>query len=182
MPSLIIAFLGNPGEQYAATRHNAGRLVGDAYADRYGLAWKVRGRAEVALHREAVLLRPLTYMNDSGSAIRPVADFYRLGADRLIVVHDETEIPFGRLHLRSGGGNAGHNGLRSVSTHFKSSGFHRLRVGIGRPVRGPLDSHVLGRFSPDETAMLGAVTDAAVVLLEPLAAGTAPEEKRVQAF
>ena len=156
---LLVVGLGNPGREYAGNRHNVGHMVADELARRYGGSWrgKFSGHlADVRIDEHRVgLLKPGTYMNESGRSVRAAADFYKLEPDAILVVHDESDLELGRLQARLGGGLAGHNGLRSVAQHLGTQGFMRLRVGIGRPERGdrrPLADWVLADFEPHEDA------------------------------
>jgi peptidyl-tRNA hydrolase, PTH1 family len=153
---LVVAGLGNPGERYATTRHNSGALVLDELAVRSGVRLK-RHRsgclaAETRLGSTPVVLaRPTSFMNESGGQVRALARFYRVSAEQVVVVHDELDLPFGVVRVKSGGGTAGHNGLRSVASHLSSKDFVRVRIGIGRPAgrQDPVD-FVLARFSSSE--------------------------------
>jgi peptidyl-tRNA hydrolase, PTH1 family len=156
---LLVVGLGNPGREYAGHRHNVGWMVVDELARRHGLSWKGKflGRvAELRLDGHRVgLLKPETFMNESGRSVGAAARFYKLEPDAILVVHDEIDLEPGRLQARSGGGLAGHNGLRSIAAHLGSPDFLRLRVGVGRPGRGdprrPAD-YVLSDFVPDDDA------------------------------
>ena len=166
---LLVVGLGNPGREYERNRHNVGWLVVDELARRHGASWreKFSGRlAELRIddHRVA-LLKPETYMNDSGSAVGAARRFYKLEPDAVLVVHDEVDLENGRLQARLGGGLAGHNGLRSVAAHLKTPEFMRLRVGVGRPGRGdrrPVADYVLSDFEPadDAEALVSRAADA----------------------
>ena len=156
---LLVVGLGNPGREYANTRHNVGRMVVEELARRHGASWKGKfsGQlAEIRLdgHRVA-LLKPETFMNESGRSVGAAAHFFKLEPDAILVVHDEIDLEPGRLQARRGGGLAGHNGLRSIAAHLKTPEFLRLRVGVGRPGRGdprkPAD-YVLSNFTADEDA------------------------------
>jgi peptidyl-tRNA hydrolase, PTH1 family len=143
--------LGNPGERYARTRHNAGAMVIDELLRRTDARLKSHKSgcliAEVALGGErALLARPTSYMNESGRQVRELARWYKLDASGIIVVHDEIDLPFGEIRIKSGGGTAGHNGLSSIVNHLSTKDFTRVRVGVGRP-RGEGVEHVLGEFS-----------------------------------
>ena len=147
----IVAGLGNPGERYARTRHNAGVMVLEELLERTAGRLKSHKSgcliAEVELAGERVVLaRPTSYMNDSGRPLRQLAQWYKVGPSDLIVVHDEIDIPFGEVRIKDGGGTAGHNGLSSIVNHLSSKDFVRVRVGVGRP-RGEGVEHVLGEFS-----------------------------------
>jgi peptidyl-tRNA hydrolase, PTH1 family len=156
---LLVVGLGNPGREYSSHRHNVGWMVVDELARRHGVSWKGKfsGRlAELRLDGHRVgLLKPETFMNESGRSVGAAARFYKLEPDAILVVHDEIDLEPGRLQARSGGGLAGHNGLRSIAAHLGSPDFLRLRVGVGRPGRGdprrPAD-YVLSDFVPDDDA------------------------------
>ncbi|MFN8167571.1 MAG: aminoacyl-tRNA hydrolase [Candidatus Nanopelagicales bacterium] len=137
-PWLVVG-LGNPGPEYAATRHNIGYLVVEELAERLRgrFATHKRSRALVAEERlhghRAILAKPLTYMNESGGPVKGLLDFYKVPAEHLVVVHDELDLPFSSLRLKLGGGDNGHNGLRSIRRSTGTGDFYRVRVGIGRP-------------------------------------------------
>ena len=137
-PWLVVG-LGNPGPDYAGTRHNVGFLVVDELATRARgrFARHKRAHAQVAEERlqghRAVLAKPSTYMNESGGPVKGLLDFYKVPMERLLVIHDELDIPFSTLRLKLGGGDNGHNGLRSIRRSTGSGEFYRVRVGIGRP-------------------------------------------------
>ena len=149
--------LGNPGREYASHRHNVGWMVVEELARRHGATWKGKFNGQLAElrldgHRVA-LLKPETFMNDSGRSVGAAARFFKLEPDAILVVHDEIDLERGRLQARLGGGLAGHNGLRSVAAHLKTPDFLRLRVGVGRPGRGdprkPAD-YVLSNFDAED--------------------------------
>src|SRR5215212_4361772 len=154
---LLVVGLGNPGREYAKTRHNAGWLVLDELANRHGGSWRSKfsgSLAEVRLdgHRVA-LLKPETYMNESGRSVAAAATFFKVEPDAILVVHDEGDFDLGRLQARKGGGLAGHNGLRSIAQALGTQDFLRLRIGVGRPGRGdrrPVADYVLSPFDPEE--------------------------------
>jgi PTH1 family peptidyl-tRNA hydrolase len=156
---LLVVGLGNPGREYARNRHNVGHLVVDELARRHDGSWKSKfdGRiSEIRLDGHKVaLLKPETYMNDSGVAVGGATRFYKLEPSEVLVVHDEGDFDLGRLELKVGGGLSGHNGLRSIAQHLKTPDFLRLRVGVGRPGRGdprPLADYVLSNFEPHDNA------------------------------
>jgi PTH1 family peptidyl-tRNA hydrolase len=167
---LLVVGLGNPGREYARNRHNVGWLVADELARRLGSSWRSKfsgSLAEVRLgdHRIAVL-KPETFMNDSGRSVQAAMRFFKLTPDAVLVIHDEADLDVGRLQVRRGGGLAGHNGLRSVAAHLGTPEFLRLRVGVGRPERGdrrPLADFVLSDFDPqtDVDGVVGRAADAA---------------------
>jgi PTH1 family peptidyl-tRNA hydrolase len=157
----LVVGLGNPGSKYAGTRHNVGFEVATALAARWDLpkaktrfnAMLSQGRAGPGGPRVAVLL-PQTYMNDAGRSVGPARGSLKLPLDRLLVIHDEIDLPFGRIETRVGGGLAGHNGLRSLKQELGSADFARVRVGVGRPDSTDpeiVSAHVLGRFSEPAT-------------------------------
>lgn len=156
---LLVVGLGNPGLQYARTRHNLGFMVADVLAARIGSTFKVHKRsgAEVVTgrlgHRPVVLAKPRCYMNESGRQIGPLAKFYSIAPSEVVVIHDELDIDFGKVRLKVGGGEGGHNGLRSVAQALGSREFQRVRIGIGRPPgRQDPAAFVLENFSSTESA------------------------------
>ena len=152
----LVVGLGNPGLEYAKNRHNVGFMVVERLggADPWREKWKSRF-ARVRVGGEGVvLLEPLTFMNRSGEAVQPAMRFFDVPLERVLVVHDELDLPFGTLRLKKGGGVAGHNGLKSVVQHCGGPDFARLRIGIGRPARGAVEKHVLSDFSSEEGAAL----------------------------
>jgi len=170
---LLVAGLGNPGREYEHTRHNVGFMVADELARRHGGSFrsKFSGRlAEVRLDRlRLALLKPETYMNESGRSVGAAARFFGVEPDGLLVVHDDVDLEPGRLQARLGGGLAGHNGLRSITQHVGSQEFLRLRIGVGRPERGdrrPVADFVLCEFESDVDvgAMLARAADAVETL------------------
>lgn len=166
----LVVGLGNPGDRYAKTRHNAGAMVVELLADRLGSTLKSHRSgcliAEGNISGERIVVaRPATYMNESGRPVRQLAGFYKIPVERTIVVHDELDIPFGEIRIKPGGGTAGHNGLKSVANHLSSKEFLRVRVGIGRP-RGEAVEHVLDRFSGAERSELPAILERAADAVE----------------
>ena len=153
MPAIrLIVGLGNPGHEYRETRHNIGFMILDRLASAASVAFHVERnwKAEVARTGERLLCKPLTFMNQSGEAVRAVSDFYKVGPDETLIVLDDIALPAGKLRLRCRGSSGGHNGLQSVLDHLGSNEVPRLRVGIGQPEPGGAIGHVLGRFRPDE--------------------------------
>ena len=156
---LLVVGLGNPGREYARNRHNVGWMVVEELVRRHDASWRAKfnGRlAELRLdgHRVA-LLKPETYMNESGRAVAAAAKFFKIEPDAVLAVHDEGDFDLGRLQARKGGGLGGHNGLRSIAQHLGTQEFLRLRIGVGRPERGDqrsLADYVLSDFTPDDDA------------------------------
>jgi PTH1 family peptidyl-tRNA hydrolase len=160
----LIVGLGNPGADYARTRHNAGFLVVEELAKRWSAAWQFEKKftANVARGergvRKVLLVEPQTFMNASGEAVGSLLSFYRLPLDQLLVVVDDADLPLAELRLRPKGSSGGHHGLESIEQHVGSREFARLRVGIGRrDGRREITNHVLGKFGPDETKLVGKV-------------------------
>jgi PTH1 family peptidyl-tRNA hydrolase len=166
-PYLVVG-LGNPGKEYARNRHNVGFMVADLVADRIGAKFSRHKRAvaEVAEGRlgiggpRVVLAKPLTYMNLSGGPVAGLAQFYKVPPSQIVAVHDELDVPFGEVRAKIGGGEGGHNGLRSMSRSLATKEFARVRFGIGRPPgrQDPAD-YVLSDFSAAERKELEFLVD-----------------------
>jgi PTH1 family peptidyl-tRNA hydrolase len=170
----VIAGLGNPGAEYAGNRHNAGYLVADVLAARMDAAFKRdRSGAAVAAGRLAgvpvTIGKPRSYMNRSGAPVAALRNFYKVPAGRVLVVHDELDVPFGAIRLKLGGGDNGHNGLRSVTAALATRDYYRARFGIGRPP-GRMDpaSFVLRDFSVTERKQLSVLVDRCADAVETL--------------
>ena len=167
----IVVGLGNPGAKYAETRHNVGWMVLDRLADRAGISGRGKERDAAITVRgrlgdlDIVLVKPLTFMNDSGIAVRKILARERESLERMLVVVDDFALPFGRLRVRPEGTHGGHNGLRSIMAELESQRFARLRVGIGEPRQDAID-HVLSRFSGEERRLLPDLLDAAADAVE----------------
>ncbi len=162
----LVVGLGNPGRRYQGTRHNAGFMVVDRLQERLpGGTGRSRFQSEIReTHfdgQRVVLARPQTFMNESGVAVAELTRWYKVPRDRLLVVYDDLDLPFGTIRLRADGSDGGHNGVASVIHHLRSSSFPRLRVGISRPMAGPTVPYVLAPFSADEKRHLGDVLDLA---------------------
>ena len=187
---LLVVGLGNPGETYARTRHNLGFLVADLLAARLGSKFKAHKRsgAEVITGRLAgrsvVLAKPRCYMNESGRQVGPLAKFYSVPPADIIVVHDELDLEFGRIRLKLGGGEGGHNGVRSVAAGLGTTDFQRVRIGIGRPPgRKDPAAFVLENFTaaerPEIPTICEQAADATELLIE---LGLEPAQNRVHAW
>lgn len=174
LSGLIVA-LGNPGKQYEHTRHNFGWMVLDEILELLGRRGEVVNVAKgpkvpMRLWRAGIgggdwlLCKPETYMNLSGEAVGALVHFYRLPVETVFVLHDEVDLPLGRLKLKRGGGTAGHNGLKSIAAHLGSQDFVRLRLGVGKPVHGDVADYVLARFRPEEAEVRRKVTEFAAVM------------------
>jgi peptidyl-tRNA hydrolase, PTH1 family len=194
MDTWLVVGLGNPGPRYAGHRHNAGAMVVDELVARHGSGSRLKThktRAAVCEVRlgvlpggapgpRAVLAVPSTYMNESGGSVSALLKFYSVDLDHLLVIHDELDIPAGDIRLKRGGGEGGHNGLRSVSSSLGSRDYHRVRVGIGRPP-GRMDpaDFVLRDFSAAERRELPfLISDAADAAEQVLAEGLVPAQQR----
>ena len=187
---LLVVGLGNPGPNYAATRHNLGFMVADRLAERLGSTFKVHKRsgAEIVTGRlgghSVVVAKPRCYMNESGRQVGPLAKFYSLPPADVVVVHDDLDLDFGRVRLKLGGGEGGHNGLRSVAAALASKDFQRVRIGIGRPPgRKDPAAFVLEKFSAAEQADVPTIceqaADATELLIE---LGLETAQNRVHAW
>ena len=170
----LVAGLGNPGAEYSRTRHNAGFLAVECFGKKFGANWKNERKFQSriarveASGRKVVLCEPQTYMNASGAAIAPLSSFYKVPLERLLVVVDDADLPFGQIRLRAEGSSGGHHGLESIEQQAGSRKFARLRVGIGRTESGvrEITGHVLGKFSADEAALLQKVLERTAAQIE----------------
>ena len=173
---LLFVGLGNPGAKYAHNRHNVGFMVVDEIARRHGFQpWRRRFQGETAegtLARErVVLLKPMTFMNDSGQAVQEASSFFKLAPAEITVFHDEIELPPAKVRVKVGGGIAGHNGLRSISAHVGND-YRRVRLGVGHPgIKELVHGHVLNDFAKDERPWVDALRDAIADNAGLLAAG-----------
>ena len=168
----LIVFPGNPGLQYSRTRHNISWLLLDTINPVSDWQKKFKGLYCRSIELDnSILLKPETFMNKTGESVRAASDFYKLNPEDILVCHDDIELEFGEISFKKGGGTGGHNGLRSVKQHLGSENFYRLRLGISRPSRGGVDSHVLGRFTGDEEAVLPLYLEKAADLLAKMISG-----------
>lgn len=187
---ILVVGLGNPGPNYAKTRHNVGFMVTEILADRIGEKFKVHKKsgAEVATGRLAgrpvVLAKPRVYMNESGRQVGPLAKFYSMSPANIVVIHDELDIDFGRIRLKLGGGEGGHNGLRSVASALGTKDFQRVRIGVGRPPgRKDPAAFVLESFNAAERPEVPTVCEQAADATELLIAhGLEPAQNTVHAW
>jgi PTH1 family peptidyl-tRNA hydrolase len=167
----LIAGLGNPGRKYRGSRHNIGFMVVDRLAAAHGIeSRQVRQKAIVGhgriCDRAVILAKPQTFMNNSGDAIGPLAKYYKLMPENVLIIYDEIDLPFGTIRLRPKGGAGGHNGMKSIINHLGQD-FPRLRLGVGRPSgRMPVPAHVLQDFHKDELPLLEEVLEEAVRAVE----------------
>lgn len=172
--SKLIVGLGNPGKEYELTRHNIGFLILDKLAGRKSAEWKLSAkyRCQLATFREygseIGLCKPQTFMNRSGESVGPLAGFYKIPLESVLVIADDVELPFGTLRMRGKGSPGGHNGLKSIEQRLGSDQYPRLKVGVGRndhPAKS-LANHVLGKFSPSESELLDHVIERATDQIE----------------
>lgn len=174
--SLIVG-LGNPGKEYAQTRHNAGFWFVEQLADRYGISLKAEpkfhgftGRGQIEGH-DVRLLLPTTFMNRSGQSVVPFAKFYQVTPQAILIAHDELDMDPGIIRLKTGGGHGGHNGLRDIVPHIGPN-FHRLRIGIGHPgSKERVSGHVLGKAPSSEQDLMDAAIDHALSKVKMLVDG-----------
>ncbi len=152
----LIVGLGNPGKKYVANRHNLGFMVADAFAVNRGLAW-TKNRdlmGDLAKEGELVVVKPQTFMNRSGDSARAVANFYKIDPKEILVIADDVDLEFGKIRLAFGGASAGHRGVESAIEGLGTADFNRLRIGVGRPTLGEVESFVLLDFSSEEKKKL----------------------------
>jgi len=162
----MIVGLGNPGKDYIDTRHNAGFMVLDQYVSNLGLCFsdEKRWKSKISKNGDCYLIKPQTYMNDSGIAVGQVATYYKIRPTEILVLYDDMDLPLGRLRIRASGSAGGHNGMRSVINHLGTQDFPRLRIGIGAGVKGTV-KHVLGKFRDEERSELEKSVKNAVLAL-----------------
>ena len=178
--SLIVG-LGNPGKEYAQTRHNAGFWFVEQLADRYGISLKAEpkfhgfsGRGQIEGH-DVRLLLPTTFMNRSGQSVVPFAKFYQVAPEAILIAHDELDMDPGVIRLKTGGGHGGHNGLRDIVPHMGPN-FHRLRIGIGHPgSKERVSGHVLGKAPSSEQDLMDAAIAHALSQVKMLVSGQVPQ-------
>ncbi|WP_227429363.1 aminoacyl-tRNA hydrolase [Psychrobacter sp. I-STPA6b] len=176
-PLKLIVGLGNPGQQYAQTRHNAGFWFVEQLADKFNIDLSLdkkfhglTGRGRIFDH-DVRLLLPVTFMNKSGQSVVPMVNFYDIANTQILIAHDELDIPAGSIKLKTGGGHGGHNGLRDITPHIGND-FHRLRIGIGHPGhKSKVSGHVLSKPSPDDQVAINSALDAAHDALSLLISG-----------
>lgn len=167
----LIVGLGNPGPQYAQTRHNVGFQIVDRFAAAHGFTTRKMQQNSITYpgtlgEERVVLARPMTYVNDSGRAVGPLLHWLKVELSDLLVIYDELDLPVGKIRIRPGGGSAGHNGMKSVIQHLGSDQFARLRIGIGKPVHGAGADFVLTGFARDELPVMNDALDRAVGAVE----------------
>lgn len=159
---VIIACLGNPGRKYAKNRHSVGFMIGESVARQNGIRLggasfqSLSGRGMIS-GKDVLIMMPQSYMNLSGGPVKRALDFYKVPPKRLVVVHDEIELPFGRIAVKFGGGHRGHNGIRSIIGEVGTADFHRVRFGVGRPGNPEIEiaDYVLSDFTGEELGRMG---------------------------
>jgi PTH1 family peptidyl-tRNA hydrolase len=192
----LIAGLGNPGKEYDGTRHNCGFMLVEALLEECARLGQVRGlsgqkdpfrlwRCSLpgAANADWLVAAPLTFMNRSGEAVQRISAYYHIAPEHILVLHDELDLPPGRMKMKTGGGHAGHNGIRSIQQMLGTPDFHRLRLGIGKPAGYDAAAYVLGRFSPEErTLVLQSVSAAVEGVLLFMREGMIPARQFCNAF
>lgn len=156
LPLRLVVGLGNPGREYAGTRHNIGFMILDRLAAAAGVSFRKEGQAALAKTGDLLLCQPLSFMNVSGEVVGPLVRFHKWEPAQVLVVLDDMALPLGKLRLRPGGSAGGHNGLKSIIAHLGTTEVPRLRIGIGEAEHGEAVGHVLGRFAPEEREPLAA--------------------------
>lgn len=177
-PEFIIAGLGNPGSKYECTRHNTGFLFMDILSEKYGIKInKIKYKAVCALAdingHKCLLLKPQTFMNESGQSVREAASFYKIPPEKIVVIFDDISLPCGKLRIRRKGSDGGHNGIKSIIYHLNSDNFPRIKLGIGQKPNPDYDlaAYVLSKFSKDEAELMKKAADDAVGALELIISG-----------
>jgi len=165
----LFVFLGNPGFKYSNTRHNIGWQICDLKYPR--INWSSKFKGLYSKDNNNILLKPQTYMNESGISVQRACSFFKIKEENIIVVHDDLEKDFGEILFEKGGGLRGHNGLKSIKQQLKTDNFYRLRFGIGRPKRQTVSSFVLSPFSSDEQIVLPTLLNEALELLDKFSTG-----------
>lgn len=169
MIKLIVA-LGNPGQKYDSTRHNIAWQMFESLSFYNSLSWQTKFKGDYSTHsiggEKIFFLKPQTYMNQSGESVQPFAHFFKIKFDEILVIHDDIELDFGVVGFKTGGGLAGHNGLRSMANSLGTRDFKRMRLGISRPIHGTVEAYVLSKFSEDEMTVMPIYLDKAAQLLE----------------
>ncbi|MDD4801357.1 MAG: aminoacyl-tRNA hydrolase [Syntrophomonas sp.] len=156
----VIVGLGNPGKDYKNTRHNVGYMVLEELAARFQIEKQESKFDAIIGHirikgEKVLLVKPLTFMNLSGKSVQPLVNWYKLNLDDLIVVYDDMDLPIGTIRIRNGGGNGGHNGMKSIAAHLNTQEFARVRIGIDRPEKQDAVTWVLGRFNEEDQEQIG---------------------------
>ncbi|MFC6207940.1 MULTISPECIES: aminoacyl-tRNA hydrolase [Levilactobacillus] len=173
----MIVGLGNIGPQYDGTRHNTGFMVVDAFAKEHGIDLTTRKMdakygTGIVNGEKVLVVKPTTFMNESGRAVHPLMQYFKIDLDDIMVVHDDMDLPVGRIRLRNHGSAGGHNGIKSIIAHVSDQKFKRLRVGIEHPQQHSVVDYVLGKFTKDQAPLFNQATDQAVAALDDWLSGT----------
>ncbi len=184
---MLLLGLGNPGNEYANTRHNAGFLALDAFANALNESWKTSSQAKAELietnvnGKKLVLVKPQTFMNRSGISARHVVETYKITAEEMIVLYDDVDLPFGTIRIRKGGSAGGHNGVKSLFEQLGTQDFWRIRIGIGeKPASYALEDYVLSQFTKGEREALEKINEEVVRLLQTILESDTLEEKTIK--
>ncbi|XVN42911.1 MAG: aminoacyl-tRNA hydrolase [Candidatus Rickettsia vulgarisii] len=157
---ILIVGLGNIGREYQVTRHNVGFMAVDSLADSHQFPWSLKSKLHTELAQgiisgqKILLTKPQTYMNLSGKAVQAIRSYYNIQLQNVIVIHDDIDLEVGRIKYKLGGGSGGHNGLKSLDQHLGNN-YHRIRIGVGKPLRQDVSDYVLAPFSKDEARVIG---------------------------
>jgi peptidyl-tRNA hydrolase, PTH1 family len=182
----LVSFLGNPGREYDASRHNLPWLLSDRITADLRVAWQTKFKGMYAIAKigdsKIYLHKPLTYMNLSGKSVREIMAYFKIEAENLLVIHDDVEMEPGEIGLKFGGGLGGHKGLRSIVAILGTKDFYRLRVGVGRPKKGDVSSHVLRKLTSKEIDDFSPVLDAAADLVEKLIKTDEPPQELIKRY
>jgi len=168
----LIIGLGNPGASYKTTRHNVGFRIADAFGIKQGFSLKFDSHVQGELAQGTVddkrvfILKPMTFMNESGTSVRRCIDYYKIPVEHLIVITDDAALPLGMMRMRAKGSSGGHNGLYSIESHLNTQDYPRFRIGVGEPPPGEMKDFVLSAFSPDESRVIEETISQAVRALE----------------
>ncbi|NOZ60768.1 MAG: aminoacyl-tRNA hydrolase [Calditrichaeota bacterium] len=166
----LVVFLGNPGAEYAKTRHNVGWMIADEFALLSAVNWQQKFKGLFCQSNvggsKIYFLKPMTFMNLSGESVQAAMQFFKIKPEEVLVVHDEIELDFGVIGFKKGGGLGGHNGLRSIEKQIGTRDFYRFRIGVSRPAHGNVASYVLSRFSSEEQEWLPGLLEKSASLLE----------------
>lgn len=156
---ILVIGLGNIGKEYQVTRHNVGFMAVDNIADNYQFSWSLKSKLHselaqgIIMSQKILLAKPQTYMNLSGKAVQAICSYYNIKSDNVIAIHDDIDLEIGKIKCKLGGGSGGHNGLKSLDQHIGNN-YHRIRIGIGRPLRHDVSDYVLAPFTKDEAEVI----------------------------
>ncbi len=168
IPMKLIVGVGNPGKKYSQNRHNLGFMVADAIVHQKGLEWTKNGdlMCDLAKDKELIVIKPQTFMNRSGESVRAAANFYKVDPKDILIANDDVDLQFGKIRLAFGGARAVHRGIESAIEGLGTPDFNRLRIGVGRPQVGEVESFVLSDFLPEEQKEIDSVVKKSVAAVE----------------